>query len=306
VQPNAPTLDAVGPIARSVTDVAVALGLMQDIDRPSDQLRAVDGAYPADMAAALRSDALKGVRVGFPRSAFSGDDPQIDAAMNTAILDLQAAGATVVEIDLPSWLIPLSSELQSILVRTESAPSLDAYLAGTFPARFPQSHAQLLALSERITSSPPAGATANPGRLDGYRGEAAARPLTDPEYIAARDEGRDFLRASLEAVLARNRLDVIVYPTQTTRINRLGENAQRNARGLFGNFGPVLASLSGWPELTVPAGMTEDGLPVGVSFLGPAFSEQRLLGYGFAFEQQAHGLRQPKTTPPLAGDRFAF
>lgn len=306
VQPNAPTLDTVGPITRSVSDAALVLSVLEGIDHRTPDARNGDRRYPANFMLGLRTDSLRGARIGFLRRDFSGDDPDVDAAMNTAIDVLKAAGATVVEVELPFWLVRLSGDLQSIIVRTESAPSLNAYLLASFSPEFPRSHAQILAMSQALVSSPPAGATPNPGRLDGYREEAGSPPPTNAYYLAAQDQGREFVRASMQAVLDQNRLDAMVYPTQTTRINKIGEPAERNSRGLFGNFGTGLASLAGWPELTVPAGFTSEGLPVGVSFLGPEFSDQRLLGYGFAFEQRARALRQPATTPPLPGDRFDY
>lgn len=290
VQPTAPTLDAVGPMTRSVADAALVLSLLQNVDH---QL-------------AARPTALNGARIGFPRKVFSSDDPDVDAAMDAAIEELKASGASVVDVDFPDWLIPLSGDLQAILVRTESVPSLDAYLNASFPPGFPRTHAEILAMSEKLVSATPAGATPNPGRVEGYRWEAGGAPTTSAAYLAARDQGRQFLRESLRAVFVDNRLDAIVYPTQTRRINKLGEAPKRNARRLFGNFGPVLASLAGWPELTVPAGVTSEGLPVGISFVAPEHEEQRLLGFGYAFEQRTRPLRQPATTPPLPGERFAY
>jgi amidase len=64
----------------------------------------------------------------------------------------------------------------------------------------------------------------------------------------------------------------------------------------------ILANLSGFPDLIVPAGFTGSGLPVTLSFLGPAFSEPRLLALGYAFEQRTRALRLPVTTPPLPGE----
>ena len=64
----------------------------------------------------------------------------------------------------------------------------------------------------------------------------------------------------------------------------------------------ILANLTGFPELVVPAGFAGDGLPVTMSFLGPAFSEPRLLALGYSFEQLAHARRLPVHTPWLAGD----
>ncbi|MDT9170956.1 hypothetical protein RSW14_25465, partial [Escherichia coli] len=78
-----------------------------------------DGRYPADFMQGLNADALRGVRIGFPRRDFSGDDPEVDAVMNAAVEALKAGGATVVEVELPAGLVRLGGELQSILVRTE-------------------------------------------------------------------------------------------------------------------------------------------------------------------------------------------
>ena len=86
----------------------------------------------------------------------------------------------------------------------------------------------------------------------------------------------------------------------------MGEAPASNARHLYGNFGLQITSSIGWPELTVPAGFTEAGLPVGISFIGPEFAEMKLLAFGYALEQAAHAFRQPATTPPLSGDRFIF
>lgn len=125
-------------------------------------------------------------------------------------------------------------------------------------------------------------------------------------YVAARDQGRAFVKASMEAILTQDRLDAIVYPTSTMPIGKIGDVPKRNSRELFGNFDLGLVSLAGWPELTVPAAFTSDGLPIGISFIGPAYSEMRLLAYEYAFEQATHALRQPVTTPSLSGDCFTY
>jgi len=292
VQPNAPSLDTVGAIARSVTDIAILLNILA--------VRGPDGAQSMSVSA------LEGVRIGFPHTAFSGDDPEIDAQMVKALATLEACGATVVDIDLPDWLIRLSDTMQDTLVQTEAAPSLDAYLKSSFAPPYPQNHATILTMSEQLVGAPAGWATPNPGRLNGYRWEAAGLSTSDPSYLAVRDQGRQFFRAALEAILARYQVAAIFYPTQTTRINKLGENPVRNAKGRFSNFGTVLASIAGWPDVTVPAGVTLEGLPVGVSFLGPASSDQRLLSYALAFESRNKGFLPPAFTPSLPGERFAY
>ena len=292
VQPNSPTLDTVGVMARSVRDIAVVAHILEE--------------RPMRPPLELDPDALRGVRLAFPRSAFSGDDPEIDRLMTKALGVLRESGATVIEVDVPEWLLHLSDTLQAMLVQTESAPALDAYLRASFPRPWPQSHAAILAMSEALLRSPVPGTFPNPGRLDGYRWEAAGPPMDDPVYLAARDQGRAFFRTSLQAIFNRHRVSAMVYPTQTMRINRLGESPRRNARGLFGNFGPVLASIAGWPDISVPGGVTAEGLPMGVSFLAPANCDHQLQSWAFAFEQRMHGLRPPATTPPLPGEQFAY
>lgn len=292
VQPNAPTLDTIGTMARSVSDLAMVAQVLAETPAPAQPV--------------LDPESLRGVRIGFPRAAFSGDDPEVDAAAARALETLRTSGATVVDVDVPDWLIRLSDSLQALLVQSESVPSLDAYLSASFPPPWPRSHAAILAMSAAAVHSPVPGAFANPGRLSGYRWEAAALPFNDPLYAAARTQGRQFFRSALLAILKRYDVRMLVYPTQTTRINKLAEQPVRSARGLFGNFGPAFASIAGWPDITVPAGATPEGLPFGISFLAPASSDAQLLAWAFAFEQRARGLRQPGETPPLPGERFTY
>ena len=99
-------------------------------------------------------------------------------------------------------------------------------------------------------------------------------------------------------------LDAIVYPTSPTRPSLVGGTVSYSALG--GGGGGVsatnIANLTGFPDLIVPAGFTSDQLPVGISFLGRPFSEPRLFGLGYAFEQATKIRRDPKMTPPLMGE----
>ena len=307
VMPTAPTFDTVGPITRSVADASLVLSIVQGIDVRDPSARSQKlFYYPEDYKAGLTPDALRGARIGFLRRDFSGDDPETDAIMKAAVETLKAGGATIIEVELPYWLPHFHGDLESLIVRTESAPNLDAYLQASFAAGYPHSHAEILSLSEKIASTAPPGILPNPGRLEGYRAEAATPPPTNPLYIAAREQGRAFVKASMQAILIQDRLDALVCPTQTRPIHKIGEAPLGNSRHLYGNFGLQITSSIGWPELTVPAGFTGEGLPVGMSFIGPEFTEMKLLAFGYAFEQATRAFRQPVTTPPLPGDRFTF
>ena len=306
VMPAVAGMDTVGPITRSVADAAVMLSILQDVDVRDAKARDQNGMYPADPLETLRPDALMGARIGYLRHDFAGDDKEVDAVVSAAIEKLKACGATVVEVQLPFWLPHFEDDVQSMLYRTEAAPSLNAYLLSSFPPGYPRTHADILAMSKQLTAPTADGMLPNPERLSLYVSEEATPPLTNPYYIAAKDQGLAFIKASMDAVLADQHLDALVYPTSTTRIRKIGEEPPRNSRGLYGNWGTSLASLTGWPDLTVPAGMTSDGLPVGISFIGQRFNDMKLLGYGYAFEQATHALRQPVTTPPLPGDKFSY
>jgi amidase len=114
------------------------------------------------------------------------------------------------------------------------------------------------------------------------------------------------IRAVVEGMFAEQRLDAIVYPTASRRPtliaapppNAVGVAATVASAGLAGSD---IANLTGFPDLIVPAGFTGDNLPVGISFLGRAFSEPKLLSIGYSFEQATHARRRPVHTPALPG-----
>ena len=114
-----------------------------------------------------------------------------------------------------------------------------------------------------------------------------------------RDHGLALARGIVEGLLEEHDLDAIVYPTSPTRPGLVA--------GGGGGGGPSatnIANLTGFPDLIVPAGFTSDRLPVAISFFGPAFSEGRLLGLGYAFEQATRVRRDPVHAPALAGDQI--
>jgi amidase len=127
--------------------------------------------------------------------------------------------------------------------------------------------------------------------------EEKSGSVTDPEYLAVRDHGVPLLRELITGMMTAERLDAIVYPTSPTR-PELVDGARRDA-----GPDPVnIANLTGFPDLIVPAGFTSGRLPVGLSFLGPAWSESRLLALGYAFERATRARRDPALTPPLPGE----
>ena len=97
-----------------------------------------------------------------------------------------------------------------------------------------------------------------------------------------------------------------MYPTSPTRPERIDPDPDPDGAPGSGRSPVILANLSGFPDLIVPAGFTGRGLPVSISFLGPAFSEPRLLALGYAFEQRTKVLRLPAETPALDDERSTW
>ena len=106
-----------------------------------------------------------------------------------------------------------------------------------------------------------------------------------------------------------NKLDAIVYPTSPKRPAKINEEPAAGgaaAAAAAGGSATNFANISGFPDLIVPAGFTTGGLPIGISFFGPAFSEPKLLALGYAFEQATKARRDPVNAPPLPADTITY
>jgi amidase len=121
------------------------------------------------------------------------------------------------------------------------------------------------------------------------------------------------IRAGVLAVFANNKLDAIIYPTgkpaaliNPPKQDRTSGNSAGGVEGPLSKSPDFIANIAGFPDLVVPAGMTKDGLPVTLSFFGTAYSDGKLLGYGYDFEQATHARVLPKNTPPLPSDHLKY
>jgi amidase len=307
--PLALSFDTGGPMARSVYDIALSLNVTaaRTAD-PRDPATAAAKTI-ADYTTALRPDALKGARIGVARDFF-GQDSEVDSVMESAIATLRAQGATLVDVRYPASILKIRGDLYNAIRRPEFKAQIADYLATLKPG-YPKNVADILALSEKVVSPSPGGPFPNHGRLNLYRQEVKAAPLSDPHYRAALEQGLPFIRSSIDAVFAADKLDAIIYPTNPRRPALIGEDAPSPlATGTpaapVANSPTNFANLTGYPDLIVPAGFTVHGLPVGLSFFGPAWSEPKLLGYGYAFEQATKALRIPVHTPVLTGETITY
>jgi amidase len=299
--PLALSFDTAGPMARSVYDVAAALGIMTGVDPADPATAKSQGRVEADYTRFLQPDALKGARLGVARD-FLGADAEVDWVVEASLDLMRRRGATVIDVRFPRWLLDAKGDFYNTIRFPEFTAQVADYLA-TLGPKYPKTIDQLIERATTITTLRDDGAGPHPGRWGLMRREAASGKLTDPTYLAVRDHGLPLVRDIIEGVLTAHKLDAIVYPTASRRPALIA--APPEVPGGPSASASNLANLSGYPDLIVPAGFTSDGLPVGLSLLGSAFSEAKLLALGFSFEQAAKARRLPIHTPRLAVDIVA-
>ena len=299
IVPLALSFDTAGPMARSVFDVAAMLTVMVGVDPADEATRASDGHLLADYTGVLDEGALAGARIGIARD-FLGYDTEVDWIIGAALDYMREAGATVVDVRYPGWLLDAKADFYQTIRFREFPAQIEDYLATLSPG-YPRTLTGMIERTSRIVAPTPDGGLPNPTRWSFFRQELNGGSMDDDEYIAMRDFGLPLVRAILTGVLDEHDLDAIVYPTSPTRPGPAGVyrgSSSPNPAPSATN----LANLSGLPDLIVPAGYTSDRLPVGISFLGRMFSEARLLALGYAFEQTTRVRRDPVHTPRLTGE----
>lgn len=305
VIPLALSFDTVGPMARNVYDVAVALNALAGVDPTDESTRKGIGRAEKDYTKFLKRGSLKGVRIGVARD-FMGRDAETDRIMEESIATLKKLGATIVDpIKFPEFVLQSRQGLFNTIRTAEFKAQIAEYLKTVKPG-YPKTIDELAA-----RANDPASGYRSPEKAFALKYSAAtALDLDDPVYLAAKNQGLPMVLASVEALFSKFQLDAIVYPTSPTPATPIKPdfNASRGSRGGGEASASALniANLCGFPDLVVPAGMTKDGLPVTISFLGRAFSEPRLLSYGYDFEQETGARILPKTTPRLPADTIVF
>jgi amidase len=283
--PISASQDTAGPMARSVADAAVLLTAMAHADPADAATGERPHANPVDYTQHLRPGALKGARIGVVRKLM-GYQPDTDAAMERAIATLRVAGATVVDAEIATLGQWGKHEYEVLLY--EFKDGLARYLQG--------SGAPHATLAELIAYNTAHAAREMPYFAQEIFEQAQDKgPLTDRPYLQAREQARRLAGVQgIDAALQAQRLDALVAPTTSPAWPIDPLNGDH-----FSGAGYGAAAVAGYPAITVPMAEVH-GLPVGIVFLGAAWSEARLIGFAHAFEQSGKARHPPRFLPTVA------
>jgi len=296
IVPISPVQDTAGPMAACVADAAALLSVLTAAD-PEDPV-APDDSDDAERAfddasaylGALDPGALDGARLGIWREGSASAGPATAAVLDAVVARLRALGADLVDpVRLPDS--DKIREPEFAALQHEFKYGINAYLAYIagfgFPGALPRTLAELIDFNKRNADL----VLARFGQEIFEQAEATSGDLGDRDYLAARRDATRLARAAITGPVATDGVEAIVALTANPACLTdyvLGDHT------VFHTSGP--AAVAGCPSITVPFGYVS-GLPVGVSFFGPRWTEPRLIALAYAFEQAT----QARQAPVLAG-----
>ncbi|MEM9657665.1 MAG: amidase family protein, partial [Planctomycetota bacterium] len=285
VIPISTTQDTAGPITRTVTDAAIMLTALAGIDPSDPATIGSAGRVPNDYTAFLIPDGLQGKRIGLVRDPnLIAIDPPDEILLESAIVALESAGATVVDhLDLSANLFELFGMWENGSTPTgapavfayEFVGAMGSYLESLGPDAPVASLAELVDFNVAHPEAIPFGQAEFEAAL------ATSGDLTNPEYLFQLAEGRRLMGVNgIDQLLSESDLDALVLPY---------------------NWG-ALGAVVGYPSITVPAGINEFNAPFALNFLSTPFTEPELFEIAYAFEQAIGPRAPPSSTPAIPGD----
>jgi amidase len=280
--PIAHSQDTSGPMARTVRDAAILLGILTGADERDAVTVSSRTKGHADYTRFLDADGLKGARIGVARQYFGFNDAT-DKLMKDAIALIKSLGATIVD---PANIATNGKfdATENDVLQYEFKTDINKYLANAPASVKSRTLADLIKFNEehRAEEMPYFG-------QEIFEQSEKRRPLSDKKYIAALAKNHRLARAEgIDATLAKHKVDAIIAPTG----GPVWATDLVNGDHFTGGYSSASA-VAGYPHITVPAGMVF-GLPVGLSFFAGAWSEPALIKFAYAFEQASKARQKPK------------
>ncbi|HEY4591851.1 MAG TPA: amidase [Thermoanaerobaculia bacterium] len=288
VIPISHTQDTVGPHARTVADAATVLGAMVGVDPRDPQTAASAGKFFTDYTQFLDANALHGARIGVLRAGgFTGYDTRVDALFEQALTDMEHAGATLVDpADIPTIEALNSDQAEIIVLIYDFKRDLNAYLA-TRTGVPVHNMADVIQFDKDHAA-----------QEMWYFGQeffelAQQEIFSQQDYTDAIERGHRLAGAEgIDAALANNNVVALVAPSGNPAWPIDYVNGDH-----FTGSSTYPSAVAGYPIVNVPMGFIFDLLPVGISFLGTAWSEPTLIKLAYAYEQATHHRRAPQFLP---------
>jgi amidase len=284
MMPSALSFDTPGIMTRTVGDLATVLDVIAAKD-PRDAATLGQPEPARGFVSALDAPSLKGVRLGVVTN-FRGGNPEVDAVEQAALGVLSAQGAILETLRLPELMAQLWDTVLAPVSEAEFKPQFERYLRSLPPTPAqPRTLAQLIRLSAAHPIADSA-APMNPARLQSLRVADATELTESPAYIRLLSVVMPDLRQQLRALLDAHGLQALVFSTMSCPASaRFDIDDPSYICGSNDPYGAsYIGSVSGFPEITVPAGRVSGNMPVGLSFLGAPYSEANLFRLAAAFE----------------------
>jgi len=285
VIPISVTQDTIGPFGRSVADAATVLGALVGVDPRDPATQASAGRSQTDYVKYLDINGLRGARIGVPRDGYFGYSPKADAVINQAIEALRAGGAVIVDpVKIPNFDRTTLNAAEITVLLYEFKTGVNAYLASVAPG------AQVRTLDDIIQFNKRSPRDNLPFFGQELLERAQAKgDLTEAEYLEALEKCRRLAgKEGFDAIMDEQNLDALIAPTTTPAWPVDLVNGDQ-----FRGSSAKSAALAGYPLVSVPAGAAM-GLPVGITFMGRAWSEPTLIKLAYAFEQATKARRPPQ------------
>ncbi len=286
IVPISKTQDTAGPMARTVKDVAILLGILAGAD-PDDTYTKNNKVEP-DYTKFLDANGLQGKRLGLEKSALKGN-PDMEALLNQSVELLKSKGAIIVEIELNAALkaIPDGSEFNVLLY--EFKDGLKEY--------FSKANSKMKSLADVMAFNNKNAAKTMPFFKQEIMEQAQAKgDLNSKEYLDAVSKTTSVSRNAIDAILKQNKLDAIIGPTNgfACTIDLVNGDYDNG----FGFSTPP--AMAGYPHITVPMGFAH-GLPIGISFFSTAYKEGDIITLAYAYEQASKKRAKPEFKGDLLG-----